>query len=134
MTRLFTTLALALVLLLAACGQATPATSTATPDDVAREFVTALGSWDELTLRRLAIPNGLLTESMIESSRGTWPEWVNGSMGPQTGVEIAESTADATRAIIVVRSLHAQGESRVRLVLLKVDGVWKVETWNSYLP
>jgi hypothetical protein len=130
MTRLFTTLALALVLLLAACGHS----SVATPDDVAREFVTALGSWDELTLRRLAVPNGLLTESMIESSRGTWHERVNGPLGPQTGVEIAESTADATRAIIVVRSLHAHGESRVRLVLLKVDGVWKVETWNSYLP
>lgn len=134
MARFITPLALALVLLLAACaGQATPAAPVATQDDVAREFVTALGSWDEPTVRRLIIPNGT-TEIMIASEGNDWRGWAKYPLGPQTSVEITESTVEENRATVVVRSLHQEGESGVRLSMLNVDGAWKVESWHSYLP
>lgn len=131
MTRLITPFALALVLLLAAC--AAPAAPAATPDDVAREFVTALGSWDEPTVRRLYIPNAV-TEIMIASEGSQWRGWAKYPLGPQTSVEITESTVDENRATVVVRSLHEEGESGVRLSMMQVDGAWMVEAWKSYRP
>ena len=131
MARLITPLALALVLLLAAC--AAPAAPAATPDEVAREFVTALGSWDEPTVRRLYIPNAV-TEIMIASEGDQWRGWAKYPLGPQTSVEITESTIDENRATVIVRSLHEEGESGVRLSMMQVDGAWMVEAWKSYRP
>ena len=123
--------ALPLVLLLAAC--AAPAAPAATPDEVAREFVTALGSWDEPTVRRLYIPNAV-TEIMIASEGDQWRGWAKYPLGPQTSVEITESTIDENRATVIVRSLHEEGESGVRLSMMQVDGAWMVEAWKSYRP
>lgn len=131
MARLLTPLILALVLLLAAC--AAPAAPAATPDEVAREFVTALGSWDEPTVRRLYIPSPV-TEIMIASEGDQWRGWAKYPLGPQTSVEITESTVDENRATVVVRSLHEEGESGVRLSMMQVDGAWMVEAWKSYRP
>lgn len=134
MARFITPFTLALVLLLAACaGQEQHAAPVATLDDVAREFVTALGSWDEPTVRRLIIPNAT-TEIMIASEGNDWRGWARYPLGPQTSVEITESTVEENRATVVVRSLHEKGESGVRLSMLQVDGAWRVESWHSYLP
>jgi len=135
MARLIAPLALALVLLLAACaGQATPAAPAApaaTQDDVAREFVTALGSWEETTLRRIALP-GDATEMRLTSQKGQWNVWEETRIGQQQSVEISESTVDGDRASVVVRSLHEKGESGVRLSMVLMDGAWRVEAWDSY--
>lgn len=137
MARLITPIALALVLVLAACsGQATPAAPAApaaTPDAVAREFVTALGTWEETTLRRIALP-GDATDMRLSSQKGQWNIWTETRIGPQQRVEITESTVDGDRASLVVRSVHEQGESGVRLSLVQMDGAWRVEAWDSYRP
>lgn len=133
MTRLIAPFILALVLLAACGGQATPAAPAATPDDVAREFVTALGSWEETTLRRIAIA-GMTTDVRLSSQRGEWRSWTEDRLGPQTSLEITESTVDGDRAELVVRSLHEKGESGVRLSMVQMDGVWRVEAWHSYRP
>lgn len=122
---------LTLVLMLFLAGCATTAAPTTTPDDVAREFVTALGVWDEPTIRRLSIPNAT-TEIVLASQEGQWNTWTQDRLGPQTSVEVAESTVDENRATIVVRSLHEKGESGVRLSMMQMDGAWMVETWKSY--
>lgn len=124
---------LTLIALLALAACAAPAAPAATPDEVAREFVTALGSWDEPTVRRLYIPNAV-TEIMIASEGDQWRGWAKYPLGPQTSVEITESTVDENRATVVVRSLHEEGESGVRLSLMQVDGAWMVEAWKSYRP
>jgi len=121
------------VLLLAGCaGQSTPA-AAASPDAVARAFVTALGTWQEPTLRRIAL-EGTGTEMRLASQRGQWRGWTEDRLGPQTSVEISESTVEGDRASLVVRSLHTKGESGVRLAMQQIDGDWKVEAWDSYRP
>ena len=123
---------LALLALLALAGCAAPAPApVATPDDVAREFVTALGSWDEPTIRRLVIPNAT-TEIVLASQEGQWNVWTETRIGPQTSVEVTESTVEENRATVIVRSLHEKGESGVRLSMMQVDGAWMVEAWKSY--
>lgn len=140
MARLIAPLALALVLVLTACGgQATPVAPAAaaalatTPDDVAREFVMALGSWEEPALRRIALP-GADTDMRLSSQKGQWNIWIETRIGPQESVEITESTVDGDRASLVVRSVHEKGESGVRLSMVQVDGAWRVEAWDSYRP
>jgi hypothetical protein len=125
---------LALVLLLTGCaGRAAPAPAAATSNDVAISFVTALGTWDEPTLRRIAIEDANLP-LRLESSRSEWQGWTRSRLGPQQRVEVTESTSDADVANVVVRSYHTKGESGVKLSLRRVDGNWKVESWHSYLP
>jgi hypothetical protein len=131
---------MALVLMLTACGSGaasapTPTKAPASAEDVAREFVTALGAWNELALRRIAVP-GMVTDISLASDANSWQVWTppDGTLGPQTSVEVTKTTVDGDRAEVVVRSLHVKGESGVRLILVQMDGVWRVETWKSYIP
>jgi hypothetical protein len=135
MARLIALIALALVLLAGCAGQATPAPAApaATPDDVARDFVTALGSWQEATVRQL-IASGSASETQLSAERGQWLGWATAPLGKQTGVEVTESTVDGSRASLVVRSVHEHGESGVRLSMVLVDAAWRVESWHSYRP
>ncbi|NNJ12205.1 hypothetical protein EKD04_017890 [Chloroflexales bacterium ZM16-3] len=125
---------LVFVALVSGCaGAATPAPAAATPDAVAISFVTALGAWDEPTLRRIAITDANLP-IRLETSRSEWRGWTNGVLGPQQRVEVTESTVREDLATLVVRSIHASGESGVRLSLRRVAGDWRVEAWHSYRP
>lgn len=144
MARLTTAfVATTLVLLLAACAnQATPAApavtvapaaTTATPDEVALEFVTALGSWKETTLRRIAIP-GDATELRLASSKSQWNRWTQDRIGPQTGVEVVELTVDGDRATVLMRSQHERDTTEATLSMVRMDGTWRVEAWDSYRP
>lgn len=129
-------LALCFLFVLTGCtgNQATPAPAAqASPDEIAREFVTALGSWDEPTLRRIAV-GGDATEMRLSSQGSQWRGWTRVRLGAQTGMEITESTVEADRASLIVRSLHEKGEAGVRLSMVQMDGAWKVEAWHSYLP
>jgi ABC-type Fe3+-hydroxamate transport system substrate-binding protein len=117
-----------------ASNQAAPAPAAqATPDEIARQFVAALGSWDEPTLRRIAV-GGDATEMRLSSQGGQWRGWTSDRLGAQTDVEITESTVEEDRAALVVRSLHEKGEAGVRLSMVQMDGTWRVEAWDSYRP
>jgi hypothetical protein len=132
-------IALLAVLVLAGCGGTTPPpTPTMAPasaDAVARAFVTALGAWNELALRRITLP-GAVTDISLASAANSWQVWTppDGTLGPQTSVEVTKTTVDGDRAEVVVRSLHVTGEAGVRVILVQMDGVWRVETWHSYRP
>jgi len=124
-------LALGGCVLAAGAGQPRPAEP---PEAVARAFVTALGGWDEPTLRRLLIPTAT-TEILLAAEGSAWRGWVRDPLGPQTSVEITDVIVAPPRATVVARSRHQAGEAGVRLALVQAeDGAWRVESWHSYRP
>lgn len=129
-------LLLLLLLALAGCaGQATPdsAAVSESPEDVARTFVTALGTWDEPTLRRIAIA-GTETELRLSSQRGQWARWTKYDLEPQEGVEVVSSSVDGDQASLELHSTHPRGVALVRVSLQRIDGIWRVTAWDSSRP
>ena len=98
--------------------------SSDNPQDVAKEFMTALGDQDYDTAKDLGTENTVMMIGMIESMASMAPEGEADTTGDMGEITWGETEIDGDKATCFYSTPDKEGE---KVELVKVDGDWKVD-------
>ena len=96
-------------------------------------LVTAFAGWDEPTIARVIIADET-SAIRLAATRDLWSRWISLRLGAFTTATVQQATTTGDTATLTIESIHAQGSGFTDLTLERLDGQWRVRTWNSYRP